>query len=147
MTAKITTPMDGVSPSSASVTLGTTLQFTSSVGTVWVAAYGIVSSSGLYTAPDAMPASRVDTVLVAGAEGAACADIHLLPASPPIAAALRGRGAAFGSLLADSPWDRSRERVADIAQRSLTAQIERCDLLLEKSRLRSPMISARDREL
>jgi hypothetical protein len=146
MTAKITTGMDGISPSSASVPLGATQQFTSSVGTVWVAAYGTVSSGGLYTAPDAMPPSHTDTVLVAGEGGAASADIHLLPASPPIAAASRGREAAFGNLLGDSPGDRGREHIADIAERSLTAQIELCDLLLEESRLRSPTVSARDRE-
>jgi hypothetical protein len=109
MTAKISSPTTDISPSNASVALGATQQFTSSVGTVWVAAYGTVNSSGLYTAPDSMPPSDTDTVLVAGEGGAACADIHLLPASP-IKAAWRGNATATVNPYGDNQGERSSEQ-------------------------------------
>jgi uncharacterized protein (DUF1800 family) len=73
-----------------SVTLGTTQQFTSSGGTTWAATYGSVSSSGLYTAPAAMPASSTDTVTVTGIGGSASASVTLLQPAPTIAAVGNG---------------------------------------------------------
>jgi hypothetical protein len=138
MTAKITSPSDDISPSSASVTLGATQQFTSSVGTVWVAAYGTVNSNGLYTAPDAMPPSHTDTILVAGTHGAACADIHLLPASPPMTLAWHGKATAFGNPYADGQGERGSEQPGDFTERSHTPEVEQSDLRLVKGRLRFP---------
>jgi hypothetical protein len=109
MKAEITSPTDDISPSSASVALGATQQFASSVGTVWVAAYGTVSGNGLYTAPDSMPPSHTDTVLVAGEGGAACANIHLLPALP-ITVAWRGNATANGNSYRDNQGERSSEQ-------------------------------------
>ena len=73
-------------PTSVSVTLGSTQQFTSSGGTIWTATYGSVSSSGLYTAPAAMPASSIDTVTVTGIGGSASATVALLQPAPTVMA-------------------------------------------------------------
>jgi len=79
-----------ISPTSATVTLGKTQQFTSSGGTSWKATYGTVSSGGLYTAPAAMPASSADTISVTGLGGTATAAITLVPPAPVITAAGNG---------------------------------------------------------
>ncbi|BDC48048.1 hypothetical protein F183_A03640 [Bryobacterales bacterium F-183] len=46
-----------VTPTAATVTLGTTRAFTSNVPVTWSATAGTISAAGLYTAPAAMPAS------------------------------------------------------------------------------------------
>jgi len=74
-----------IQPTSATVTLGGTQQFTSG-GTTWTATYGTVSSTGLYTAPAALPASDSDTVKVTGLGGTASASISLVPPKPTITA-------------------------------------------------------------
>jgi len=76
-----------ISPTSASVTLGATQQFTSNTGTTWAAAYGTVSSTGLYTAPAALPTSSADTVTVTGVGGTASASIALVAPMPSITTA------------------------------------------------------------
>jgi len=76
-----------ISPTSASLTLGTTQQFTSNTGTTWTATYGTVTSSGLYTSPAAMPASGTDVVTVSGVGGIASASITLTAPTPVITAA------------------------------------------------------------
>jgi uncharacterized protein (DUF1800 family) len=75
-----------ISPTSASLVLGTTQQFTSNTGTTWTATYGTVTSSGLYTAPAAMPASSTDLVTVSGIGGIASASIALTAPTPVITA-------------------------------------------------------------
>ena len=75
-----------ISPTVASVTLGGTLQFTSSGGASWSALRGTVTSTGLYTAPAALPASATDTVTVTGLGGSATASITLVPPTPTITA-------------------------------------------------------------
>jgi len=76
-----------ISPLSATVTLGTTQQFTTSGGTSWSASYGSVSNNGLYTPPSAMPPSGADTVNVTGVGGTASATITLVAPTPVITAA------------------------------------------------------------
>lgn len=73
-----------ISPTSASLILGTTQQFTSGGGTTWTAQYGTVTSAGLYTAPAAMPASGGDTVTATGPGGNAMALVALFPPTPVI---------------------------------------------------------------
>jgi len=147
MTAEITSQMDGISPSTVSVTLGATHQFTSRVGTVWVAAYGTVTSGGLYTAPDTMPASRTDTVLVAGTKGAACADVHLLPASLPVAESWRDKAVALGSPYGDGQGERRPNQSGNIAERGESTRIEQPNLSFAASRMHSPMVPAGEDEL
>ncbi len=67
-----------ISPTSASVKLGATQQFTSSGATSWSATAGTVSSSGLYTAPATMPASSAVTVTAKGPNGSAAASVTLV---------------------------------------------------------------------
>jgi len=88
-----------ISPTSTSLTLGAKQQFTSNTGTTWTATYGTVTSTGLYTAPAAMPASSTDVVTVTGIGGIASATITLTlqPRS------LRQRAAAAKSRSASSP--------------------------------------------
>ena len=51
-----------VSPTSASLALAASTQFTASVAVTWSATAGTISSTGLYTAPATMPASPAVTV-------------------------------------------------------------------------------------
>ena len=79
-----------ISPTAATVTLGTTQQFASGGGTSWKATYGTVTSAGVYTAPAAMPSSSSDTISVTGLGGTATAAIKLLPPAPVISTAGSG---------------------------------------------------------
>ena len=85
-----------ISPVSASVLLGGTQQFTSNTGTTWTASYGTVSSTGLYTAPAALPTSNSDTVTVTGIGGTASASIALLAPTPTITAVGSGAQLPLG---------------------------------------------------
>ena len=71
-----------ISPTSATVTLGQTKQFTSAGATSWTATAGTISSTGLYTAPAAMPASTAVTVTAKGPGGSASAKVTLAPIPP-----------------------------------------------------------------
>jgi len=71
-------PPQTISPTSASVNLGATQQFTSSGATSWTATAGMVSSTGLYTAPATMPASDHVTVTATGPGGSASASVTLV---------------------------------------------------------------------
>ena len=73
-----------ISPTTASVTLGQTKQFTSAKATSWTASEGAISSSGLYKAPATMPASTAVTVTATGPGGSASAKVTLLPISQTI---------------------------------------------------------------
>jgi len=73
-----------ISPTSASVTLGQTKQFTSSGATGWTATAGTVSSTGLYTAPATMPSSTAVTVTATGPGGSASAAVTLVPLPPQV---------------------------------------------------------------
>ena len=75
-------PPPTISPTTANVLLGATQQFTSSGGTSWTASAGSVSSTGLYTAPAAMPTSPTVTVTVSGAGGSASATVTLQNPNP-----------------------------------------------------------------
>ena len=67
-----------ISPSSVSVTLGKTQQFSSTGATGWTTTAGTISSTGLYTAPATMPSSSTASVTAAGPGGAATATISLV---------------------------------------------------------------------
>ena len=77
-----------VSPASASVTLGTTKQFTATgqSSVTWTASAGTISSTGLFTAPAVMPASSAVTIKAAGSNNqAGTATVTLVnSSSPPI---------------------------------------------------------------
>jgi len=73
-----------IAPTSVSLNLGATQQFTSNGATSWAALYGTVSNTGLYTAPAVYPASSVDTVTATGPGGSAKASVTLLPPAPII---------------------------------------------------------------
>src|SRR5579872_1976371 len=66
-----------ISPTTATVKLGATQQFTSAGATSWTATAGIVSNTGLYTAPANMPASPSVTVTATGPGGTASATVTL----------------------------------------------------------------------
>ncbi|MES1258129.1 MAG: DUF1800 family protein [Acidobacteriota bacterium] len=67
-----------VSPSTATVVLGATQQFTAAGATSWSATSGTVTSAGLYTAPGVMPASGTDTVTATNATGSGTAKVTLI---------------------------------------------------------------------
>jgi len=73
-----------IAPSSVTLALGATQQFTSAGGTTWAATYGSVTSTGLYTAPATLPVSGSDTVTVTGPDGTAVATVTILPPTPAI---------------------------------------------------------------
>jgi hypothetical protein len=73
-----------ISPTTASVILGQTQQFTSAGANSWTASAGTVSSSGLYKAPAVMPASSAVTVAATGPGGSASAKVTLLPIAQTI---------------------------------------------------------------
>jgi uncharacterized protein (DUF1800 family) len=70
-------PPQTISPTTATVSLGATQQFTSANATNWTASAGTVVN-GLYTAPTAMPASNTVTVTATGAGGSASATVTLV---------------------------------------------------------------------
>ncbi len=76
------TPKQTISPTTASVKLGATQQFTSSGATSWTATGGTVSSTGLFTAPTIMPGSSTVTVTVTGPNGSASATVTLIAGTP-----------------------------------------------------------------
>lgn len=99
------TPAPVVSPSSVSVGLGASQQFSASNATGWKATYGTISSSGLYTAPAAMPASGADTVTATGAGGSGSATVTLLGklvVSPATASAVLASTVQFSAANATS---------------------------------------------
>ena len=73
-----------IAPTSVTLALGATEQFTSAGATSWKATSGTVTAAGLYTAPAALPASGTDTVTATGPNGAASATVTLTPPSPVI---------------------------------------------------------------
>ena len=75
-----------ISPTSVSLGLGGTQQFTSAGATAWGATYGTVTTAGMYTAPATMPASGSDTVSATGPNGTATAAVTLIPPTPVITA-------------------------------------------------------------
>ena len=75
-----------ISPTTASLALGATQQFTSAGATGWSATAGTVSASGLYTAPATLPASPTVTVSATGPHGTAKATVTLIPPTPVIRA-------------------------------------------------------------
>ncbi len=77
----LTAPAQTISPTSATLALGATQQFTSAGATTWTATYGTVTSAGLYTAPATYPASGKDTVQATGPGGSASATVTLT--APP----------------------------------------------------------------
>ena len=80
-TATFVSPQ-AISPTSATVKLGQTKQFTSAGAASWTATAGTISSTGLYTAPAAMPASTAVTVTAKGPGGSASAKVTLAPIPP-----------------------------------------------------------------
>ncbi len=73
-----------IAPTSVSLNLGATQQFTSAGATNWAATYGTITSAGLYTAPATLPAFSTDTVTVTGPNGNATATVTLIPPTPVI---------------------------------------------------------------
>ncbi len=73
-----------ISPASVSLNLGATQQFASAGATAWSAAYGTITTAGLYTAPATLPSSGADSVTVTGANGTATAAVTLIAPTPVI---------------------------------------------------------------
>jgi uncharacterized protein (DUF1800 family) len=72
-----------ISPSTVSLNLGATQQFTSAGATAWTATYGTVTTAGLYTAPSTMSSKGIDTVTATGPNGSAVATVTLIaPVAP-----------------------------------------------------------------
>jgi uncharacterized protein (DUF1800 family) len=80
-----------ISPTSVSLNLGATQQFSSVGATAWAASAGSISTNGLYTAPTAMPTSSSLTVTATGPNGSASASVTLLPPAPVITAVGSGQ--------------------------------------------------------
>jgi uncharacterized protein (DUF1800 family) len=75
-------PPQTIAPTSASVTLGQSVQFTSAGATSFTASAGVITAVGLYTAPATMPASSTVTVTATGPGGTANATVTLLQIPP-----------------------------------------------------------------
>ena len=73
-----------IAPTTVSLNLGATQQFTSVGATSWTATAGTVSSSGLYTAPAALTANGTASVSATGPNGTATAIVTLIPPAPTI---------------------------------------------------------------
>ena len=80
-----------IAPTTASLNLGATQQFTSAGATGWKAVSGSITTAGLYTAPAALPSSGTDTVTVTGANGTATATVTLIPPTPVITSVGNGQ--------------------------------------------------------
>jgi Protein of unknown function (DUF1800) len=72
-----------ISPTTATLNLGATQQFTSAGATSWTATFGTVTTSGFYTAPTSMPTAGSDTVTATGPGGSAKATVTLIAPPPP----------------------------------------------------------------
>ena len=85
-------PPQTIAPTSASVVLGASVQFTSSGATSFAATAGTITAAGLYTAPAIMPSSSAVTITATGPGGTATAAVTLQPIPPqtiaPAAASL-----------------------------------------------------------
>ncbi len=66
-----------ISPTSVSLNLGATQQFTSAGATSWTAAHGTVTTAGFYTAPSTMPSTGTDAITATGPNGSATAAVTL----------------------------------------------------------------------
>ncbi len=75
-------PPQTISPTSATVKLSGTQQFTSAGATAWSATAGTVSTTGLYAAPATMPSSSTVTVTATGPGGSASAKVTLQTQNP-----------------------------------------------------------------
>ena len=75
-------PPQTISPTSASVVLGQSVQFNSSGATSFTATAGTITAAGLYTAPSAMPSSPAVTITATGPGGTATAAVILQPIPP-----------------------------------------------------------------
>jgi uncharacterized protein (DUF1800 family) len=75
-----------ISPTTVSLALGATQQFTAPGAISWAATYGSVTTSGLYTAPTALSASDTDSVSATSTNGTATATVTLIPPTPVITA-------------------------------------------------------------
>lgn len=100
-----------ISPSTGSLGLGQTLQFTSAGATSWTASAGTVSSTGFYTAPSTMPSSSTVSVTASGPNGSATATISLTSTtataiSPTVVSLSLGGSQQFTSSSATS-WSTS----------------------------------------
>jgi Protein of unknown function (DUF1800) len=73
-----------ISPSTVSVVLSKTQQFTAQGATSWTAVSGTVTSSGLYTAPSAMPSTGTDSVTASNSAGQSTAQITLQTNLAPV---------------------------------------------------------------
>ncbi|MDE3195881.1 MAG: DUF1800 family protein, partial [Acidobacteriota bacterium] len=81
-------PATTISPATVSVNLGATQQFASNNATGWAASAGTVTTTGLYTAPAAMPAINPVTVTATGPGGSASAKVTIVnPNAPAISPA------------------------------------------------------------
>ena len=81
----LTNVAPAISPSSVTLMLTKTQQFTAAGATSWKAVSGAVTSAGLYTAPASMPASGIDTVTAINAAGSSAATVTLVSNLPPAA--------------------------------------------------------------
>ena len=79
-------PPQAIAPTTVSVNLGGTQQFTSANATSWSATAGIISTTGLYTAPAVMPASSKVTVKATGSGGTVSATVTLVNPNPQVIA-------------------------------------------------------------
>jgi len=75
-------PAQTISPTSVSLKLGATQQFTSSGAASWAAVFGTITSSGFYTAPATLPSGGSDTVSATGPGGTASAKVTLTSPAP-----------------------------------------------------------------
>ncbi len=82
--------VSAIKPSSVSLQLGATQQFTNVNATSWSAVSGTISATGLYTAPASLPASGTDTVTETGSNGSASATVTLIPPTPVITSVSNG---------------------------------------------------------
>ena len=77
-----------IAPSKVTVVLGAQQQFSAPGATTWTAVSGMVSATGLYTAPAAMPASGTDTVTASNSTGQSAATVTLVSNVPPTISSL-----------------------------------------------------------
>ena len=94
------TPAPKVAPTTATVGVGATKQFSASNVTSWKATYGTVTSSGLYTAPATNSPTGTDTVTATGAGGSSSATVTLvatLAVSPATATAVLASTVQFSA--------------------------------------------------
>lgn len=114
-----------VTPSTATVTLGATQQFTSNMAVTWTATAGTITAAGLYTAPATMPTGGSSVVIRATSTAdstryAQAAVTLQTPPLPPVTPAYT----AAARFLEQAAFGPTQQAIADVQQKGVNVWLD-----------------------